>query len=83
THIAEFVEILKSSISQLNLNESDTDELNAEVATLEHQLASPKPKRVILSESLKSVRNIVEGVTGSIIATGLLAQLGVLIGNVS
>ncbi|WP_125561427.1 hypothetical protein [Pseudoalteromonas rubra] len=78
-HIAEFIETLKLSINQLNLNESDTKELNAEVATIEHQLSSPNPKKVILSESLKSVRNIVEGTTGSLVATGLLAQLGVLI----
>ncbi|TFH89294.1 AbiTii domain-containing protein [Vibrio ouci] len=83
SHVAEFLEVLKSSISQLHLNESDAKELNAEVATIEHQLASPKPKKIILSESLKSVRNIIEGTTGSIVATGLLAQLGVLMSNVS
>ncbi|EGQ9322160.1 hypothetical protein DU972_003978 [Vibrio mimicus] len=83
SHVTEFVEILKSSIRQLHLNESDANELNAEVATIEHQLASPKPKKIILSESLKSVRNIIEGATGSIVATGLLAQLSVIMGNVS
>ncbi|WP_434139694.1 hypothetical protein [Photobacterium leiognathi] len=83
SHVTEFLEILKSSIRQLHLNESDANELNAEVATIEHQLASPKPKKIILLESLKSLRNIIEGTAGSIVATGLLAQLSVLIGNVS
>ncbi|WP_186176676.1 AbiTii domain-containing protein [Vibrio jasicida] len=82
-HIAEFVDILKSSLGQLNLNESDSNELNAEVATIEHQLNSPKPKKVILLESLKSIRNVIEGTAGSLVATGLLAQLGVLMSNVS
>lgn len=82
-NIAEFVDILKKSIGQLNLNETDTDEINAEVSTIEHQLASPNPKKIILSESLKSVRNIIEGTSGSLVATGILAQLSTLLSGIS
>ena len=61
------------------LNQEDAAELEAEVLTIEHQVASPKPKQLIISESLKSARSILEGVTGSVLATGLLTQLASLI----
>jgi len=81
--IAQFIEFLKSSISKLNLQDTDKAELEAEISTIDNQLGSPKPKKLILSESLKSVRNIIEGTTGSLVATGLLAQLVAVIGSVS
>ncbi|MEC4724275.1 hypothetical protein HWQ46_01770 [Shewanella sp. D64] len=81
--IAQFVEFLKSSVGQLNLKQDDQAEIEAEIATIDNQLASPKPKKVILAECLKSVRNIIEGSTGSLVATGLLAQLGAIISTIS
>lgn len=73
--ILAFIEEVKASIHDLGLNKDDTAELEAEVLTIEHQLASPKPKSIIINESLKSARSIIEGITGSVLATGLLAQL--------
>ena len=77
--LADFIKELKKSIPDLNLGLEDLDELKAEVSTIEHQRSSPKPKNLIISESLKSIRNILEGVTGSIIATELLKQLASII----
>jgi hypothetical protein len=81
--IALFIEVLKLSVDKLTLTKNDKAELDAEISTIDHQLGSPKPKKIILSECLKSVRNIIEGTTGSIVATGLLAQLNAIIGSVS
>ena len=77
--LADFIENLKKSIPDLNLESEDLAELEAEVSTIENQLSSPKPKNVIISESLKSARNILEGAAGSIIATKLLEQLANII----
>lgn len=76
--ISAFIEELKASIHDLGLSQDDSAELEAEVLTIEHQLASPKPKSIIINESLKSARSIIEGITGSVLATGLLAQLTAL-----
>lgn len=73
--LTEFIQQLKSAIHDLGLNQQDAAELEAELLTIEHQVASPKPKQLIITESLKSARSILEGITGSILATGLLAQL--------
>ncbi|MEZ9393126.1 hypothetical protein AB4222_14610 [Vibrio splendidus] len=81
--ITQFIEYLKLSLKQLKLNENDQAEIEAEIVTIESQLSSPKPKKVVIGECLKSVRNIVEGTTGSLVATGILAQLGAILSNVS
>jgi hypothetical protein len=77
--LTEFIKQLKASIHDLGLNQQDAAELEAEVLTIEHQVASPKPKQLIIFESMKSARSILEGITGSVLATGLLAQLTSLI----
>lgn len=73
--LAGFIETLKGQIEGLPLNSIEKDELCAEISTIEHQIASPKPKPVIVKESLKTVRSILEGIAGSMIASGLLTQL--------
>lgn len=77
--LADFIKNLKKSIPRLNLEPEDLAELKVEVSTIENQRSSPKPKKIIISESLKSIRNILEGATGSIIATELLKQLASVI----
>ncbi|AOT10346.1 hypothetical protein [Pseudoalteromonas luteoviolacea] len=73
--LIKLLEELKSSFEQLELSAAAKNELSAEVATIEMQLASPNPKSIIINESLKSSRAILEGITGSVLATGLLQQI--------
>lgn len=47
-------------------------ELASEIAVLQSQAQSPKPKQGIIREALKSVRNIAEGITGSLLAPSVL-----------
>lgn len=74
------VKDLHASLSSLKLKPSEQDELTQEIATIEAQLGSPKPKSAILRESSRSIRNILEGATGSALATEILTRLGTLIG---
>lgn len=77
-HVEDFkIEKLNSLISNLHkLQEEVTDpvikeELAAEVQVLQSQANSPNPKKGIIRETLLSVKNIAQGVTGSLIATGI------------
>jgi hypothetical protein len=54
--------------------------LQADVATIRAQLASPKPKPSLIREGLLSVRHVLEHAGGKIAATGILAALSTLIG---
>lgn len=78
TNINSFISSLKENIDDIKLNEDTSQELNAEIATIEIQNSSPKPKNGIIKESLSSIRTILEGATGSV-AGQLLLELGKLI----
>ncbi|WP_318433899.1 AbiTii domain-containing protein [Photobacterium leiognathi] len=75
SNIKEFIKHFYEVKDSLDLDDLAKRELCTEVKTVELQLESPKPKQSIISESIKSIRSILEGVTGSIVATGLLALL--------
>jgi hypothetical protein len=75
------VEQIKAAIDELPLNKSAKDELDAEVRTIEPQFSSPNPKRIVIVQCLSSMRAILEGVAGSLIATGIVHEITKLIGN--
>lgn len=77
--ILKFVQQLKNEILSLELSPRELSELQADICTIETQSNSPKPKNVILKESLKSVRTILEGAAGSTTATMLLSELAKLL----
>lgn len=71
-----FITELNKSIDKLDLEENEKQKLITGIGTIENQANSPKPKQKIIFESLKTLRTILEGVTGNIIAAGLLSKLG-------
>lgn len=74
-NVRDFLSQLEKVASTLDLPETASQELAAEVATLKAQVDSPKPKRQIIRESLHSIRGILEGTGGALAATGLLEML--------
>lgn len=73
------VEELKAIIEKEQVPQEQTQELQEAVETLEIQANSANPKQVIIGESLRTVRNILEGTTGSIIASGIIYKLGLFL----
>ena len=68
----ELVRTIKEAIPKLNLDRDKTNQLYVDVGTVEVQIGAPNPKRSIITESMNSIRNILEGAIGSAIASGLL-----------
>ena len=66
---------MKDSIRELNLSESHAKELLADISTVESQASSSRPKTTIISESLKTIRTILEGAAGNALASGFLDAL--------
>jgi hypothetical protein len=77
--IRSFLEILKTKIHELNLSSDDELELNSEVATIESQLSSSRPKKGIIKETLLSIKKIIEGAAGGIVAGELLKYIPTLL----
>ncbi len=76
TNLGKFIEAFEQKYQELRFNsEDDKNEAIAEVQTIKTQLISPRPKEFVIQESRKTLRNILEGMTGSILATELLKYL--------
>lgn len=60
---------LRQAFAELELPDEQHDEFEADLATVETQLASPHPKPGVIHECLTSIRTIFEGALGSGLAT--------------
>ena len=63
--IENLIRELREKTSELALQAEDLSELRAEIATLESQLQSSRPKSNILRECLRTVRGILEHAAGA------------------
>jgi bifunctional N-acetylglucosamine-1-phosphate-uridyltransferase/glucosamine-1-phosphate-acetyltransferase GlmU-like protein len=77
--VNELLQLLKGSLDKMRLDSQKRSELEAEIGTIETQLASPKPKGTIIREAGRSIRNILEGAAGSSLATAIGNQLPLLL----
>lgn len=76
--LVSFIKELKSELKKLNLNFEDESEINSDIATIEAQLSSSRPKINFLKESILSVKNILEGAASNIVAEKIPLILEIL-----
>ena len=69
------LDIIKKNMEQFEISKGIKGELSSEIATIEAQAKTPKPKNSIISESLNTIRKILEGAGGHI-AAQLILQIG-------
>jgi hypothetical protein len=74
----ELVALIRDSVSQLNLTTAQQQAVATDLATVELQLNSGAPKRSIVGECWSSIRNILEGLAGNMVAAALLKELAKL-----
>lgn len=77
--IEEFVRALKEHKQELGLGTRAREELDAEVHQLERRITTSSPNRSALHESLHTIRSLLEGCVGSLIASGLLFEISKLL----
>jgi hypothetical protein len=78
--VAEFLDGLRGHLADLKLNKESIAQLEADIRATESQLKAPHPSAVVIRECLRSVRNILEGCAGSVLAAGLLARFPGIVG---
>jgi len=76
--IKELLVKVKTAAAGLNLPAEQRAELSAEFATIESQIASPRPKSTIIKASLASIKSILEGAAGGALGELLLELAKVL-----
>ncbi|MCE5175799.1 MAG: hypothetical protein ABFC90_07150 [Bacteroidales bacterium] len=64
---------------QITLDRMVFDELVSEMDTLKSQIKSPKPKSIIITESLKTIRSILEGVAGNAVSPLIIEMINNII----
>jgi len=77
--IKDFLELLKTKKSELNLSDVSERELDAEVRTIEAQLDSSRPKKSIIKECFLSIKSILEQSAATLIASGLTNQIPAIV----
>jgi len=70
--VKEFLEFIKSEISNVEFDNERAKEVQAEINTIDAQIVTPKPELGIITESLKSIRTILEGASGTVAGQILL-----------
>jgi len=73
--LKEIIQSLEGSMDEFRLGDQQKSEIQADIQTIETQISSSKPKGGIIKESLHSIRNILEGATGSAITSVLLPRI--------
>jgi hypothetical protein len=72
--------VREAALQSKELTSSAREQLNIDVGTIEIQVSATHPKHAIIVESLRSIRSIFEGTTGSLIASGIIFEIAKLLG---
>jgi AbiTii len=74
--VSNFVSTLRDNLDKIDLEESNKKKVESAIETISSELSSSKPKSAVIQQSLQTIRNLIEGVTGNLLASGLLHMLG-------
>lgn len=66
--LRELIEKIKELLNESSLRHEQKNDLQAEIQTIQGQLSSTKPKTKIITESITSVKTILEGVSPTLAA---------------
>lgn len=77
--LSSLIELLRDAIQQGQVADEVRDELQAELATLQAQAASPKPKWAVIKATAGSIKTVLENAAGSVLAAQALPYLTVLL----
>jgi hypothetical protein len=80
TSAREFITSLAAAVRAAQVPELMRDEINADIAVVEAQVASPKPKMQILVPALLSIKTILESGLGGYIGAEWVPRLAHLLG---
>ena len=81
--VKELIDSLSRNINRIGVDNEHMPELVADVQTIKAQLSSSKPKPSIIKESLSSMRTILEGAASSVLASGWITRISLLLGSSS
>lgn len=78
-NVKEFISMLQKNLSQIKLEKESEKTLELEIDKILNELKESKPKSGLIKESMMTIRNVLEGITGSLVASGLLHEISKII----
>lgn len=74
--IRDLVEQVNKNIDGVNLKNEDKSRVDEEIKFIELEIAKTEPQKSIINKSFNSIKTILEGASGNIIAQGILYSIG-------
>jgi len=74
--LSSFLTTLKENIDSIKFDKDKLLVMEQNIKTLENELQNANSKSSVINEGLATIRNVLEGTTGSLIASGLIYQMG-------
>ncbi|MGG3641446.1 hypothetical protein ABES38_08700 [Bacillus gobiensis] len=78
--VSNFAKRLNDQLVNLETTEQNKDEIQTQLTKINEQLNSSSPKKDVIKESLSTIRNLLEGVAGNFLASGIASQITQLLG---
>ena len=74
--IKEILSLLSANKDELLGKVKNPESLITEIKNINTEAAKENPSKVIIKQSLQTIRNLLEGIAGNIIAAGILYKIG-------
>lgn len=74
--VKDILNLIEENLKNIKLNNEKNAEITSQVEIIKTQLTFEKPKREVIIECFNTMKAILEGVAGSIVASGLIYQIG-------
>lgn len=74
----KLLKLIKENLKKIDLNESDNKQFKKQLDEIEKGLKSRKPNENKILQAFGIIKNILEGITGSLIASGILHEISQL-----
>lgn len=75
---ADLIDQIKKNMSSLPVNLQEL--LSEDMSHVEKEVLSQSPNQSVIRNSLQSIKNVVEGATGSLVASGILVMISKILG---
>lgn len=79
--VVQLIEKIKAAEHLMNLSGATQSQFQTDLETIRVQITSEHPKTSIITESLRSIRSVLEDAAGSLVASGVIYEISKLIGN--
>ena len=71
----EIIKLLELHSGEIDFEEKNQKLINSEIEKVKSELNSSKPQKTIVKTSFSKIKNILEGISGSIVASGIIHHL--------